>query len=113
MNQNYILLNGKPFKFANREHKETDVGGDWKILLNGNVTRDYSATINEWTFQIRKIDRKALSRLKTIYDLKNSFNFTDYDGEIYTVLWFATQFNYNEIYPGIFNIEIPLREVVG
>jgi len=98
---------------VNRDYKEIDVGGDWKTLLNGNVTRDYSTTISQWLFQIHGIDKKTLDRLKTIYDLKTNFSFTDYDSKTYTVVWFATEFTYEERYPGIFNIEVPLREVIS
>ena len=113
MSKNYIILNGKPFKFMNRDYKEIDIGGDWKTLLNGNVTRDYSVTVGQWVFQIHGIDKKTLDRLKAIYDLKTSFSFTDYDNETYTVVWFATEFSYEERYPDVFNIEVSLREVIS
>lgn len=107
----YIILDGKPFEFTDRQPILITLGGTIEESLNGTPHRDTTGDIQKWSFTLNNLTTKSILRLKRIYQKHSNISFIDYDNEQHTVLWEDLEFSPKEIKLGYWNISFTLRKV--
>lgn len=106
----FIILNGKPFEFTNRQFKVLTIGSSISTSLNGKIHKDFITDVNRWEFEM-ELDEKAIIRLRNIYKLHSNITFIDYDGQSYTVIWEENEFTPQKTGRNSWTVQFTLRQV--